>query len=138
MQRCEAADGIEVIDIPALFQHIDMDDDFHRVFRVLDIEEQTGVRLGLGAFLLGVDDDGFVAICAVAEFIGLDETFHPRCVVGILAHNEHKWFYEMLAVIGGIDLQFPFGAFVTGDAVQKHHFIKLLITEIIKIDVGSE
>ena len=76
-------DGIEVIDIPSLFQHIDMDDDFHRVIRVLDIKEQTGVRLGLGAFLLGVDDDGFVAVCAVAEFIGFDETFHPRCVVGI-------------------------------------------------------
>ena len=118
--RCSGAkrhDGIEVINVPSLFQHIDMDDDFHRVIRVLDIKEQTGVRLSFGAFLLGVDDDGLIAICTVAEFIGFDETFYPRSVISILTDNEHKWLDEMFTVIGGIDLQFAFGAFMTGDAV---------------------
>ena len=58
-------------------------------------------------------------------------------MVGIFTYNEHKWLYERLAVIGSIDLQFSLGAFVAGDAVQKHHFIELLITKIIKIDVGA-
>ena len=135
--RPKRDDGIEVVDIPSFFEHIDMDHDLHRIFGILHVQKQTGVCLSLGAFLLGMDDDCFIAVCAVAEFIGFDKTFHPRCVVSILTHNKHKRLHDRLAVIGGIDLQLAFGAFVTGYAVQEHHFIELLVTEIIKIDVGA-
>ena len=45
-------DGVEVVDVPALFQHIDVDDDFHRVLRILHIQQQAGVGLAFRALLL--------------------------------------------------------------------------------------
>lgn len=59
--------GIEVVDIPAFFEHIDMDHDLHRIFRIFHIQKQTSVRFGLCAFLLRVDDNRFVSICATTE-----------------------------------------------------------------------
>ena len=44
--------GVEVVDVPALFQHIDMDDDFHRIIRTLHIQQQAGVGLAFRALLL--------------------------------------------------------------------------------------
>ena len=67
--RPKRNDGIEVVDIPTFFEHIDMDHDLHRIFRVFHIQKQTGVRFGLCAFLFRVDDYRFVAICATTEFV---------------------------------------------------------------------
>ena len=67
--RPKRNDGIEVVDVPTFFEHIDMDHDLHRIFRIFHIQKQTSVRFGLCAFLFRVDDDCFVAICATTEFV---------------------------------------------------------------------
>ena len=67
--RPKRDNGIEVVDIPAFFEHIDMDHDLHRIFRIFHIQKQTSVRFGLCAFLLRVDDDRFVAIRTTTEFV---------------------------------------------------------------------
>ena len=58
-------------------------------------------------------------------------------MVGVLADNKHKRFYKPFAVIGSVNLQLAFCVFVTGDAVQQHHFIELLIAKVIKINIGT-
>ena len=67
--RPKRDDSIEIVDIPALFEHIDMDHDLHRIFRIFHIQKQTSVRFGLCTLLFRVDDDRFVAICATTEFV---------------------------------------------------------------------
>ena len=133
----ERHDSIEVIDVPPLFEHVDVDDNFHRVFRIFHIKKQAGVGFGFRTLLLGMDDNGLVSISSAAKFIGLDKLLHPGRMVGVLADDQHKRFYKPLAVIGSVNLQLAFRVLMTGDAVQQHHFIELLIAKVVKINIGT-
>ena len=40
-------------------------------------------------------------------------------------------------MIGSVNLQLAFRVLMTGDAVQQHHFIELLIAKVVKINIGT-
>ena len=138
----ERSNGVEIIYIPAFFQHVDVNYDFYWIFRVFYIKQQTSICIAFGAFLLRMDNDGFIAICAASEFIGTDIFLHPCSVSGIFANNKHKRLHHTQRLVRGavihcVHFQFSLSILVTGNAVQQHHFIKLLITEIIKINIRA-
>ena len=135
--RAKRHNGIEVVDIPTFLEHIDVDYDFYRVFGILHIQKQPGVGFGFCTFLLGMNNDGFVAVCAATELVRLYKLLHPCCMVGIFTDHQHKRLHDRLSMVDSINLQFPFGALMTGDAVQQHHFIQLLVPKVVKIDVGA-
>ena len=58
-------------------------------------------------------------------------------MVGIFTDHQHKRLHDRLSMVDSINLQFPFGALMTGDAVQQHHFIQLLVPKVVKINVGA-
>ena len=135
--RAKRHNGIEVVDIPTFLEHIDVDYDFYRVFGILHIQKQPGVGFGFCTFLLGMNNDGFVAVCAATELVRLYKLLHPCCMVGIFTDHQHKRLHDRLSMVDSINLQFPFGALMTGDAVQQHHFIQLLVPKVVKINVGA-
>lgn len=54
-------DGVEVGDVPALFEHVHVDDDFNFVVRSLEGEQKLNVLVLLGALLCGVNLYAFIA-----------------------------------------------------------------------------
>ena len=66
-RRAQWDDSIEVVYVPALFQHIHMNHDFHRTVRSFHFQKQTGILFTLRAFLLGVNDNRFIPVRAVPK-----------------------------------------------------------------------
>ena len=58
-------------------------------------------------------------------------------MAGIFTDHQHKRLHDRLSMVDSINLQFPFGALMTGDAVQQHHFVQLLVTKVVKINIGA-
>ena len=130
-RRAKRHNGIEVIDIPTFLEHVDVDHNFHRVSGILHIQKQPCVGFGFCTFLLGI------AVCTAPELVRLHKLLYPCCMVGIFTDHQHKRLHDRLSMVDSINLQFLFGAFMTGDAVQQHHLVQLLITKVVKINVGA-
>ena len=135
--RAERNNGIEIVHVPALFEHIDVDNDFYRVLRIFDAKKHPRIRLCFRALLLGMDDNRLVSVCSILEFIGTDKTIYPCGMICVFADYEHKRLHNRLTVISGIDFQLAFCILMAGNTVQQHHLVKLLIAKIVKVNVGA-
>ena len=69
-------DGVEVGDVPALFQHVHVDDDLDWVVCVLHLQQSLDHQVLLRAGPAGVHLDGLVAIAALEERLRLDVREH--------------------------------------------------------------
>ena len=139
--RCsERDDSIKIVDIPPLFEHVDMDHDFNGIVRALHIQQQPHIFLRLRTFLLGVNDEGFIAVRAASEGIRFHKLFHLSCVMRVFADHQHEWLDRphrlfRSTVVGCIELQLPLGIFVAGNSIRQHQLIQLLIAKIVKVDI---
>ena len=112
-----------------------MDDDLDRVIGIFHTQQRTGVRFTFSAFLMGMDDQGFIFILAVTKGIGADVVFHPFCVFRIFADYQHEGLDFRFLIVGGIGCQLTFYVFMAGDPIAQHQFIQLFITEIESTDI---
>ena len=114
-----------------------MNNNLNRILRVLYVKEQPGVRFRFGTLLLRVNDDRLIPVCTLSEFIGFDIAFYPGSVIGIFAHHQHERFNNMPPVVGGINLQLRLCSFMAGDTIRQHHFVQLLVTEIVEVNIRA-
>ena len=139
LRRCRAQrnDGVEVIDIPSFFKHVDVNHDLNRIIRAFHLKQQFRVGLRFGTLLLGMDNDRFVPVCTIPELIRLDITLHPGSMIGIFTDHQHERLYNRLSMVCGIDRQLAPCVFVAGDSVQQHQFVQLLVPKIVEINIGT-
>ena len=121
----EGDDGVEVRDVPALLQHVDVDDDLGRLVGVLDLEQALDRLVLLDAGAAGIDLDDLVGVATVEERIALDELQQLRGVRGVPRDDEDEGLHARLAGVAGVRLQLDLGGLVEADAVFQLHALQL-------------
>ena len=102
----ERDDGVEVGDVPALLEHVDVDDDLGRVVRVLDGEELLDRLVLLLAVLVRVDRRSPCPCTGPpkksSSSIG---ALSASAWVGVLGDDQHERLDPRRAVLAGVDVQ---------------------------------
>ena len=99
-------DGVEVRDVPALLEHVDVDDDLGRLVGAAPREQPLDHLVLLRAGLARIDLDDPVLVPAFEERVGLDQSHAvaPACVVS-RAITSTNGFTIALAVLPGVGVQ---------------------------------
>lgn len=99
-------DGIEVGNVPAFFQHIDVDDNFHGIFRVFHGQQTLDDLLTLAAaFGLGVDDENLSLIASFADVRPFQQLLQTLGVLDISGDDKDKRFNPGPVFVSGIGQQ---------------------------------
>ena len=80
----------QIIDIPALFQFVDMQHDFSCVSGVLNREKTTDILLAFFAFHVGVNLNNLPFISATEETVAVNKSPDSLGMIGILTGDQHN------------------------------------------------
>ena len=121
----ERHDGVEVGDVPALFEHVDVNDDLGRLVAVLDAEQLGDHRVFVGPRLARVHLQDAVGVAALEEGRRLDERLQLGGVHGVARDDEDERLDERPARFTRVGVELDLHALVEPHAVLELDALEL-------------
>ena len=118
--RSQWHDRVEVGDVPAFLQHVDVDDNFDRIVGLFYSEQLFDGLLFLAA---RIDLDHLVSVARLEERVRLDELHQLRSVGRVACDDQDERLDDLLAVLASIGLQLHLDAFVQTNAILQLHLL---------------
>ena len=134
IRSTERNDCVKVGHIPALLEHIDVDDNLNLVVGFLQRDEQAvhlflllcgGVYLQNLAFVLSVEHFLF------QEFLGLLR------VGDVATHYQNEGLDQLAVVLLGVQLQVLFGIAVNTDGILQFEHIQLFVPQVAFLEIAT-
>src|SRR5713101_1344381 len=110
-------DGIEVGNIPALFEHVHVDDDFDGVVRLLDSQQLLHDLVLFLTTHVGMDGDHFAAVATLEEGVTFETLLQGIGVCRVLGDHQHERLDYRGIVIPGVYLQLDLGVLMDTYAI---------------------
>ena len=129
-------DGVEVGDVPALFQHVDVDDDLGRLADLLDGQQLADHLFLVGAALAAVDLDDLAAVAALEEVGGLQVRQQRPGVHRVAGDDQHEGLDLAHVVRAGVGLQLDLGGLVQAHAVAQLDALDFLGRQRLGVEVA--
>jgi len=128
-------DRVEVGDVPALLEHVDVDHDLGLVLRILDRQQLLDdVVLLLGA-LLGVDRDDLPPVLAIEEGVALEQGLERAGVLRVLGDHEHEGLDPPLPLVAGVSLELDLGDLVDAHAVLELDALQAGLVVVLGVEI---
>ena len=128
-------DGIEIRNVPSLFEHIDVDDDLDRVVPVFNVQQLLDDLVFLFAAHVRVDGNHLAFVSSLEESVIFHNLLQRIGVGCILGDNQHKRLDDRLVVVSSVHLQFNFRVFMNPHAVFELDLLQAFVRVVRGIEV---
>ena len=122
--RPERHDRVEVGDVPAFLQLVDVDHDLRGAVRLHGDQPRHGVVVLLAA-QRGVNLDHVALVAPAEEVVGLDHPPQLAGVGGVLRHDQHEGMHQWPAGLPGVQVQLHLHVLMGVDAVLQLDALQL-------------
>ena len=135
VRSAQRHDGVEIGNVPALFQHVDVDHNLGRFIGVFHLQQPLDNRVGFRAGRAGIHLNHLLLVAALKKFLRLDQLQQTPGMCGVACNHQYEGLDDALIILARPGFDFYLGRLVQPYAILQLDLLQLLGRELRRVEI---